>query len=281
MAVGLLSTSVQQILSAASGIPTDVKFLFKKEQTCEGMEEVKAHRLILAAVSDVFKKEFYGGFIDDGGIEILDATKESFEAMIEFIYNKQTDVSIYDLDIMCSLFYLGDKYNINALKEEILKAIRGKNFPYEKVVEIGPLADQFSVHTELADTLYEAAAQSLSKKFCKDPVKVENFFTTQLDVMAASACISCKSLVRIMAKVVRIASEPVCGNCKVSPCIKGAKVTRENFVPEAKIIVSGGHKGVTLHSLRTEYKYTHTNFEGVFDGLVCNYRFSSHNVYDC
>jgi len=271
MAVGLLSTSVQQILSAASGIPTDVKFLFKKEQTCEGMEEVKAHRLILAAVSDVFKKEFYGGFIDDGGIEILDVTKESFEAMIEFIYNKQTDVSIYDLDIMCSLFYLGDKYNINALKEEILKAIRGKNFPHEKVVEIGPLADQFSVHTELADTLYEAAAQSLSKKFCKDPVKVENFFTTQLDVMAASACISCKSLVRIMAKVVRIASEPVCANCKVSPCIKGAKVTRENFVPKAKIIVSGGHRGVTLHSLDTRL---HSDF-------TCNYRFSSHNVYDC
>ena len=46
--------------------------------------------------------------------------------MIDYIYNKKDDLKIYELDLLCSLYYLGDKYNINKLVKETLEAIRGK-----------------------------------------------------------------------------------------------------------------------------------------------------------
>jgi len=127
MAADLLITSVKQSLSAESGIPTDIKFIFKGEE--DGfpiVEEIRAHKLILALASDVFKNGFYGGFADDSTIEIKDVAKELFGAMIDFIYNKETNVTIYDFEKLCTLYYLADKYNINVLKEETLKAIRKK-----------------------------------------------------------------------------------------------------------------------------------------------------------
>ena len=46
--------------------------------------------------------------------------------MIEFIYNKITDVSRYDFEILCGTYYLADKYNIDELKQETLRSIRCK-----------------------------------------------------------------------------------------------------------------------------------------------------------
>ena len=146
MASKLISTSLQQSLSAASSIPSDIKFLFKKETNgVPAVQYIRAHKLILALVSDVFEKAFCGGFKDDGCIEIEDATKESFEAMINFIYTKETDLSIYGFEMLCSIYYLADKYNINALKEETLEAIKAKEILVDNVLDVGLLAEQHSV----------------------------------------------------------------------------------------------------------------------------------------
>ena len=161
MASKLILTSRQQSLSAASSIPSDIKFLFKKETNgVPAVQYIRAHKLILALVSDVFEKAFCGGFKDDGCIEIKDATKESFEAMINFIYTKKTDLSIYSFEMLCSVYYLADKYNINALKEETLKAITTKDISADNVLDVGLLAEQHWAHEELTETLYVAATQS-------------------------------------------------------------------------------------------------------------------------
>ena len=124
----LVMNGLQQSLSLASRIPTDIKFLFKEENDgVTSLKEVKAHKFILALVSDVFEKEFYSDIIEDCSVEIKDATKDSFEAMINFIYSINTDLSIYDSDILCSIYYLGEKYNINTLKKEALAAISSKD----------------------------------------------------------------------------------------------------------------------------------------------------------
>jgi len=102
---------------------------------------------------------------DNGSIVIEDAPKEAFQAMIHFIYNKETDLSIYDFDLLCSIYYLADKYNITALEEEIKKAIKSKDIPSGYVLDIGVLAMKHSVHEKLAEALFEAAAQSLARIF--------------------------------------------------------------------------------------------------------------------
>jgi len=228
-----MSSVVQQSLSAASDIPTDIKFMFEEEE--DGrivIKEIRAHKFILALVSDVFRKGFYGGMPDNGSIKIKDVTKESFEAMIDFIYDKKADVNIYDWDILCSLYYLGDKYNIKILLEDSLKAILAKEITTENVLNVGLLADQNSVHEELAETLYEAAAIGLSKMFDGDVVKVQQFFHELDATEAPTSSSSSKSLIKIMARVRKL---EVCKNCKATPCLNGRKITKENFVPEASI----------------------------------------------
>jgi len=230
-----MASVVQQSLPVASDIiPTDVKFEFEEEEE-DGrviIQEIKAHKFILALVSDVFRNGFYGGMPDDGIIKIKDVTKESFEAMIDFIYDKKVDVSIYEWNILCSLYYLGDKYNIKILMKESLKAILSKEITAENVVSVGLLADQNSVHKELADTLYVAAANGLSKMFDSEygdevVVKVQQFFHELETAEAPTSTSSFQSLVKIMA---RVRKQAVCKNCRTTPCLNGKEITKENFV---------------------------------------------------
>jgi len=258
MATEMIVTSLQQSLSSASRIPTDIKFSFKVENDgATSTKEIKAHKFILALVSDVFEKGLYGEMKEDDGVEIKDVTHESFEAMIKFIYSVNTDINYYECEMICSLYYLGDKYNINALKKEALSAISGKDILAEEVLDVCVLADQYSVHEELYETLQIAAAQSLSKIFAGDLAKAIDFFN-QIDINRTP--ISGKSLVQIMARVKKI-KPTVCQNCKSIPCLTGVGITRENFLPGAKVEgVNGGiHDIDKLDRLNSSY--------GSFDGL--------------
>jgi len=242
---------VQQTLSAASDIPSDVKFIFEKEEDGEmTVKEVRAHKFILALVSDVFRNGFYGGMPDDGSIKIEDVTKESFEAMIDFIYEKKADVSIYDWDVLCSLYYLGDKYNIKILMRESLKAIHSKEITIENVLNVGQLADQNTVHEELAETLYEAAALGLSKMFGGEVDKVQEFFNELDTTEAPISSSSLRSLVKIMA---RVRKQTVCENCKAAPCLNGREVTPENCVPGAVILHASGKSSRFVGRLHRRY----------------------------
>lgn len=242
----LVVTSLQQSLSPACRVPTDIKFVFKEENDgASSLKEVRAHKVILALVSDVFEKGFYGDIRDDGCVVIKDASHDSFEAMINFIYNVNSDVSIYDLERLCSLYYLGDKYNINALKIETLLAIIKKDIPAEEILGVCVLMEQHSVHEELKETLQKTTAKSLSKIFEGDLGKAIDFLA-QIEI-DDSTPISAKSLVLLLAGMKKIKPTMVCGNCKSYPCLTGVGITRENFVPGAKVSgVNGGNPNIDM-----------------------------------
>ena len=242
-----ISTGLQQCLSAEFGIPADIKFLFKKEvDGSTVIEEIRAHKLILALASDVFKKGFYGGFEDNGSIEITDAemTKESFEAMISFIYNKKTNMSNYDFDMLCSIYYLADKYDITALEEEILEVIKSKEISVENVVDVGVLALHHAVHDKLAEAIYEACAQRLSRIFNGKLTKAVEYLN-RMDADDSPDCTKYKSVMKIMARL-RAPVTPVCTNCQVFPCLTGVKLSRENFVEGAALAYISQYHTFTL-----------------------------------
>jgi len=276
MAADLMVSSVQKSLSSASRLPFDIKFIFKREENgTVHIQDIRAHKFILALVSDVFEKEFYGGVKDDGTVEIKDASKESFEAMINFIYIKKTDMEQYDYEVLCSLYYLADKYNISALKKEVLKAISTKSIPATEILSVGVLADLNSVHEELVETLHEAASQSLSKVLKGDMNKSIDFFN-QIDLV--NTPISSNGLVQILARMKKNIEQTVCQNCKASPCLSGVSVTRENFVPGAKL--GCFPDGYRLHSLD---EHDEIMFYMVSkDGQKMRYIFDpDYNVYRC
>jgi len=228
-------TGLKQSLSAEFGIPADIKFLFKKNLAdgSTDIQEIGAHKCILALASDVFKKGFYGGMEDNGSIDITDVTKEAFDAMINFIYDKETDLSNYDFDMLCSIYYLSDKYIIPALEKETLEAINSKEIAAEDIINVGILAIQHAVHDKLADALYEASAQRLSRMFCGQLNKAVDYLS-EIDADDSLDPIACKGVLKIMARLKKI-TPTVCVNCKVFPCISGVKLSRDNFVKGAKI----------------------------------------------
>jgi len=242
-----ISTGLHKSLSAEFGIPTDIKFRFKKKLVdgSTDIQEIKAHKCILALASDVFKTGFYGGMEDNGSIDIADVTKEAFDAMIKFIYDKETDLSNYDFNMLCSIYYLSDKYNIPALEKKTLEAINSKEIAVENIIDVGTLGIQHAVHEKLADALYEASAQRLSRMLNGQLNKAVDYFR-EIDSGEPLDPIACQGVLKILARLKKIAPATVCINCGAFPCITGVQLSRDNFVQGAKITAIAGGGGNTL-----------------------------------
>lgn len=95
----------------------DVSFKF-------GTEELTAHKLILAARSPVFKRMFEVDMKEKctSVIEISDATSTAFKSFLKFIYSGHYDKR----ELSPELLYLGEKYEINDLKEMAAKGMLEK-----------------------------------------------------------------------------------------------------------------------------------------------------------
>jgi len=234
-----LFTRLPLSLSSSSRIPADIKFVFKVNELDEStsFEEVRAHKVILAVVSDVFEKEFFGPMKEaESEIEIKDAKQEEFKVMLDFIYNKQSDLSMYDLYFLSKLYYLAEKYNISALRNEILATISQKQVCDENVLDIAIVAELNVAHDTFSETLYESVAVFLSRKFAGKLSNAFDFFS-HVEPTQAHGLV----LLKVMAKM-RNLVPPVCDNCKAYPCIDGEELTKANFVVGAKVVPKD-HRG--------------------------------------
>jgi len=228
----LISTRLPQSLSSASRIPTDIKFVFKVEEQEENTsEEVWAHKVILAVVSDVFEKEFFGPLKEaKSEIEIKDAKQEEFKVMLDFIYNKQSDLSMYDLYFLSKLYYLAEKYNISAFRSEIISTISQKQVCDENVLDVAIVAELNVAHDMFSETLYERVAVFLLRKFAGKLSNAFDFFS-RVEPTQANGLV----LLKVMAKMKNVVP-PVCDNCKAYPCIDGEELTKANFVVGARVV---------------------------------------------
>ena len=120
---------IAQCLSPTSTIPTDVMFLFNKGSSTK---ELKAHKLILALINNVFEGEFYGSMKDGkDDMDIMDASHDVFQD---------------DLTFLSQLYYLGEKYNIKDLRNRIIAAIPEFKILDENVLDVAILAEEYILH---------------------------------------------------------------------------------------------------------------------------------------
>jgi len=202
--------------------PTDVRFWFKDEGGAT--KEVKAHRTVLAAVSEVFYRQFYGSLEVENDIEIKDACQEVFLTMIEYIYNKKLVFKDVSLGFLASLFYLADKYNIEDLRDEIVAYIPEYEITKENVLNVALLAEEHIVHQQLSGALYDAAA-----RFVKKNIGVVSDLCTDGN----------KEHAVVIFEIIKRGNEvksDLCGNCQQSPCLNGQQFSGDNFVKGAKIM---------------------------------------------
>jgi len=129
------------LLAHDSEVPPDVTFeIFELPKYSDDIDnkvvigEIKAHKYYLAAVSEVFKEQFFSeasiseiDVIDDSidyKIKIVGPSFNAFKVMIDYIYGKYP--TLRGADEICEIFEiinLAERYKISGLEEEYRTAL--------------------------------------------------------------------------------------------------------------------------------------------------------------
>jgi len=223
-------------LDPSTSLTTDVRFLFKGESGI--VKELKAHKLILGAASDVFEREFFGPLKKDEDINIEDVSDEVFRVMIDYIYSKKIELIDYDLAFLSSLYYLADLYNIEELRLDIITSIPEHVVSEQNFLDVAVLAENNNLYQRLSEPLYDSAAAFMKKKF---DGKIDNVFSFFSEIGTSE--IQALVLIKIMARMKSLPNtNPKCENCKQTSCLNGRVLTRENFVPVARVTARNGNE---------------------------------------
>ena len=153
--------------------------------------------------------------------------------MVDFSNHKQPDMSSFALPFLSDLYlyYLGEKYILDDLKEEINDAVSKKEISDENVLDVAIVAEQSKVHDQFSDKLFDRVGIFLLKKFAGDLDKALEFFS-QCEATATPA--KGLALMKVMARMKNM-TPPLCENCKAYPCMDGMGVTKLNFVAGARV----------------------------------------------
>lgn len=89
----------------------DVTFLF---DSATGIQTVTAHKCILATASPVFRRMFFGELKEGNEVHIVDVSRDSFVAFIQFFYLEHVTLSG---SIVGEVMKLADKYDVTGCME--------------------------------------------------------------------------------------------------------------------------------------------------------------------
>lgn len=93
---------------------SDVCFVFLDDDGSEN-ERIPAHKLILAAGSDVFDAMFYGPLHENNEVKIVDSTASAFKEFLQFFYRGKlqlTSENLPDVANLCKKYQVDDALKI-------------------------------------------------------------------------------------------------------------------------------------------------------------------------
>ena len=149
--MSLAETDFRVFLSLDSDLPPDVFFFIQGEDEESGglLETIGAHRFVLAAVSPVFRRMFFGPMKDTAdNVEVKETTPEAFDAMIKYIYNPPGGET-FNLDqIGCpqklfELLTLANKYQIMSLAKMTSDALGSLAITRENMIFTATVAKNY------------------------------------------------------------------------------------------------------------------------------------------
>lgn len=85
----------------------DVDFVFNSVDG--SVARVSAHKILLAASSNVFKRMFFGELKENGDVQMVDVSDAAFKEFLQYFYLSEVKLTE---DNIASVIYLGHKYNV-------------------------------------------------------------------------------------------------------------------------------------------------------------------------
>ena len=116
--MSVAETDWQSFLAPDSELPPDVNFLVKDGENEGQSQTVRAHKFLLAGVSPVFRRMFFGPMKEVGDVvELKDTTLEAFDTMLNYIYRPMGGNAFSLNHIRCpqklmELLTLSNKYQV-------------------------------------------------------------------------------------------------------------------------------------------------------------------------
>eukprot|EP00092_Neocalanus_flemingeri_P019238 GFUD01020840.1.p1 GENE.GFUD01020840.1~~GFUD01020840.1.p1 ORF type:complete len:300 (-),score=101.27 GFUD01020840.1:264-1163(-) len=276
---GLCWSLVAQLTDEKFGVPTDVTFQFVDENDFEVIdadgtnEEVRAHKLILALVSQKFKDMFYNTSVSDSDVILIkNASRKAFAAMISFIYGSNAAFDMFKLSEVLELVMVAEEYHVIGLVEIVTEIIEHFSVNEDNLLETLKIALKFDQFPELSRMVFYNCAAYI-KASVKNDNEIEEFIATldEEDSVAEKLMSALTSL-----------TPPPCSNCVASPCMDTITIPHtENMMVGCQVAVKNnncpdhwGHGAMAQHGKVTKVVSQQTVRVGWCDGSESEY-----NVY--
>jgi len=221
----------------------DVTFRFK-EAGSNGDVEIKAHRVVLALTSEIFKTQFFEAFPAEETVLVEDSTLDTFNTFLDIIYNVGVNLKKLNLRLIGDLFYLAEKYRIGSVKTALLVCVKAKEFKREEVLDVLRIAESYSHLEEFANSLVVCCADFAHASTVSELMSLFD----EVDVEEKTSVL----LHKFMSKSSQLKKKR-CKNCQHLTCLHDSVLNKENFVKGAFIRVKFGAK---------RYKGRAISFEG-------------------
>jgi len=180
MAIG--QTNWSQFLQPDSELPPDITFHILEEQPAvEGDDsdcktsQIQAHKFLLAGVSPVFRKQFFGPLQSkEDTVDIKETTIEAFTTMISFIY-EPSDSNTFSLsDItcpqsLCELLNLAERYEMLTMGALVRSILESLPITSENMIFTATVAKDFAVFENVSKMLLAKCGQ-----FCTSKLKTSD-----------------------------------------------------------------------------------------------------------
>ncbi|XP_055305907.1 BTB/POZ domain-containing protein 3-like [Sitodiplosis mosellana] len=191
----------------------DVNFVFG-----EGIDSVAAHKILLACVSTVFHRMFYGSLPEKGDIVIEDASRDAFKEFLQFFYLSKVRLSsehIFQVVNLCKKYEMAD-------------ALKRCEAPMQKSLKINNMCTGYSVALllEMKNVI----------EFCEREIKEK-----PTEVLKSTNFLECDH--KLLDKILQLVSSKCSASVIVDACMAWAKAECE-------------HKNVRISpaSLKTQLK---------------------------
>ena len=145
--MALLDVDWETFCSPNSELPQDIFFLVKGgDGKCS---KFGAHRVLLAAISPVFRRMFFGPMAETKEeMEVKDTSPEAFRAMINYIYTRHPHDVLDEIgcpETLLELFALADMYDIPKLKTRILDEVEAEAYEInlENLISLATVANSY------------------------------------------------------------------------------------------------------------------------------------------